>query len=424
MELLIILILILINGVFSMSEIAIVSSRKARLEIAAKRGDKRAQAALETANNPNRFLSTVQIGITLIGILTGIFSGESMTEDFKSFFLSVEILAPYSQTLAVVSVVIIITFFSLVLGELVPKRIGLTNPEGIAKAVAQPMKWLTAITSPFVWLLTMTSDLLLKIFRIKPSTDSKITEEEIKAIIQEGKEGGEIQEIEQDIVERVFTLGDRNVSSLMTHRNDLLFLHVNMTAKDLQDTVSNELHSKYPVLDADEVQVIGIVTLKDLFMHINDEGFNLTDYLKEPQYIPENLGAFETLKTFKLSNIHFGIVVDEFGDTQGVVTMNDLLEALVGDVSEFYSEQFTFLEREDGSWLIDGQYPLAEFLSRFDLEGMISEIPYSTVSGLILHELRTLPVAGQKVQWLNFEFEVVDMDKARIDKVILKKLEQ
>jgi putative hemolysin len=424
MELLIILILILINGVFSMSEIAIVSSRKARLEIAAKRGDKRAQAALETANNPNRFLSTVQIGITLIGILTGIFSGESMTEDIKSFYLSLEILAPYSQTLAVVSVVIIITFFSLVLGELVPKRIGLTNPEGIAKAVAQPMKWLTAITSPFVWLLTMTSDLLLKIFRIKPSTDSKITEEEIKAIIQEGKEGGEIQEIEQDIVERVFTLGDRNVSSLMTHRNDILFLHASMTPKELQDTVSNELHSKYPVLDADEDQVIGIVTLKDLFMHINDEGFNLSEYLIEPQYIPENLGAFETLKTFKLSNIHFGIVVDEFGDTQGVVTMNDLLEALVGDVSEFYSEQFTFQEREDGSWLIDGQYPLAEFLSRFDLEGMISEIPYSTVSGLILHELRTLPVTGQKVQWLNFEFEVVDMDKARIDKVILKKIEQ
>ncbi len=407
-----------------MSEIAIVSSRKARLEIAAKRGDKRAQAALETANNPNRFLSTVQIGITLIGILTGIFSGESMTEDIKSFYLSLEILAPYSQTLAVVSVVIIITFFSLVLGELVPKRIGLTNPEGIAKAVAQPMKWLTAITSPFVWLLTMTSDLLLKIFRIKPSTDSKITEEEIKAIIQEGKEGGEIQEIEQDIVERVFTLGDRNVSSLMTHRNDILFLHASMTPKELQDTVSNELHSKYPVLDADEDQVIGIVTLKDLFMHINDEGFNLSEYLIEPQYIPENLGAFETLKTFKLSNIHFGIVVDEFGDTQGVVTMNDLLEALVGDVSEFYSEQFTFQEREDGSWLIDGQYPLAEFLSRFDLEGMISEIPYSTVSGLILHELRTLPVTGQKVQWLNFEFEVVDMDKARIDKVILKKIEQ
>lgn len=424
MELLIILILILINGVFSMSEIAIVSSRKTRLEIAAKRGDKRAQAALETANNPNRFLSTVQIGITLIGILIGIFSGESMTEDIKSFYLSLEILAPYSQTLAVVSVVIIITFFSLVLGELVPKRIGLTNPEGIAKAVAQPMKWLTAITSPFVWLLTMTSDLLLKIFRIKSSTDSKITEEEIKAIIQEGKEGGEIQEIEQDIVERVFTLGDRNVSSLMTHRNDILFLHASMTPRELQDTVSNELHSKYPVLDADEDQVIGIVTLKDLFMHINDEGFNLSEYLIEPQYIPENLGAFETLKTFKLSNIHFGIVVDEFGDTQGVVTMNDLLEALVGDVSEFYSEQFTFQEREDGSWLIDGQYPLAEFLSRFDLEGMISEIPYSTVSGLILHELRTLPVTGQKVQWLNFEFEVVDMDKARIDKVILKKIEQ
>jgi putative hemolysin len=423
MELLIILILILINGLFSMSEIALVSARKARLEVAAKRGDKRAKAALETANSPNRFLSTVQIGITLIGILTGIFSGEKMTSDIQNWISGFPKLAPYAATLAVVIVVIIITFFSLVLGELVPKRIGLTNPEGIAKAVARPMRWLTSLTSPFVWLLTVTSDLLLKLFKIKASTDSKITEEEIKAIIQEGKEGGEIQEIEQDIVERVFSLGDRNIASLMTHRNDLTFLHLGMNSQEVRDLVNSELHSNYPVLDQEEDQVIGIVNIKDLFSNLHKADFKLEDHVNEPQYFPENLGAYETLKKLKISKTRFGVVIDEFGQTQGVVTMNDLLEALVGDVSEFYSDEFEFIEREDGSWIIDGQYPLAEFLSRFDLEAMISEIPYNTISGLILHELRTIPVTGQKVQWLNFEFEVVDMDKARIDKVILKKTE-
>lgn len=422
MEILVIFILILINGIFSMSEIAIVSSRKARLEIAAKRGDKRAQAALETANAPNRFLSTVQIGITLIGILTGVFSGENITNDIRSFFESKPAFAPYAQTLAVLIVVVSITFFSLVFGELVPKRIGLTNPEGIAKTVAVPMKWLSAVTSPFVWLLTVTSDFLLKIFKIKPSTDSKITEEEIKAIIQEGKDGGEIEEIEQDIVERVFTLGDRNVSSLMTHRNDLVYLHLGMSPEIIKSTIVTELHSSYPVLDAEEDQLLGIVRLKDLFQQINNNGLDLQSIIKEPQYLPENLGAYDSLKVFKASGIHCGLIMDEFGQLQGLVTMNDLLEALVGDAADFYKDEFSFVEREDGSWLVDGQYPLADFLTRFDLEDMITEIPYNTISGIVIHELRTVPSPGQKVNWLNFELEVVDMDKARIDKLIIKRL--
>jgi putative hemolysin len=375
MEIAIILALVILNGIFSMSEIAIVSARKARLELAAKKGDKRAKAALDTANSPNRFLSTVQIGITLIGILTGVFSGENITNDLQTYLESYPSLYPFANTLAVIIVVIIITFLSLVLGELVPKRVGLTNPEGIAKAVALPMRWLTAVTSPFVWLLTFTSDQLLKLLRIKPSADSKITEEEIKAIIQEGKEGGEIQEIEQDIVERVFSLGDRNVASLMTHRNSLRFLHLGMGKEEIYNTIIEELHSTYPVLDHDEDQLIGVITLKELFVKLNDESFQLKSLLKEPQYIPENLGAYETLKVFKQSNIHCGIVIDEFGQLQGLVTMNDLLEALVGDVSEFYSEEFEFTQRDDGTWLVDGQYPIADFLSRFDLESMIPEIP-------------------------------------------------
>lgn len=421
MEMLIILVLILLNGVFSMSEIAMVSARKSRLEAAAKRGDRRAKAALETANNPNRFLSTVQIGITLIGIFTGIFSGENITEDVREFYAQLAVPIQYTRSLAVVTVVLIITFLSLVLGELVPKRIGLTNPEGIAKIVALPMQWLTLFTSPFVWLLTLTSDMLITIFRIKPSTDSKVTEEEIKAIIQEGADGGAVQEIEQDIMERVFNLGDRNVSSLMTHRSDIAYLRIDDNSADIRHAVNKEMHSLYPVYEHEKDNLIGVVYLKELFRHINDADFSLRQHVQDAYYVTENLSAYETLKQFKSTQIHYAIVIDEFGHTQGLVTMNDLLEALVGDVSDFYAEEFSFVERADGSWLIDGQFPLPEFLSKFDQDDLISDYPFNTLSGLILHELKTIPKPGQKMNWLNFEIEVMDMDRARIDKVLIRK---
>ncbi len=422
MEFLVILFLVLLNGVFSMSEIALVSARKSRLETAAKRGDKNAKIALETANAPNRFFSTVQIGITLIGILTGVFSGEKMTDDLAAWLYTWPIIAPYANTAAVVLVVVAITFLTLVLGELVPKRLGLTNPEGISKAMARPMKVLTTITSPFVWSLTITTDLIFKLLRIKPSSDSKVTEEEIKAIIQEGKVGGEIEEIEQDIMERVFSLGDRKISSLMTHRKDVVQLRPELNVDQIRAFVNDEMHSVYPIYDFKNDHIIGVVLLKDLFKHISDRNFDLMKYVKEPQYISENMSAYESLQLFKTSRIHYGIVIDEFGQMEGVVTMNDLLEALVGDVSEFYSDEFKFVAREDGSWLVDGQYPLADFLRKFDMEEMIQEYPFNTISGLILHELRTLPVAGQKLNWLNFQIEVVDMDQARIDKIIVSQL--
>jgi putative hemolysin len=403
-----------------MSEIALVSARKSKLESAAKRGDKNAKIALDTANAPNRFFSTVQIGITLIGILTGVFSGENMTKDLSAWFASWESLTKYADTLAVLVIVVIITFLSLVLGELVPKRIGLTNPEAISKAVARPMRVLTLITSPFVWSLTFTSDFLLKLMRVKPSSDSKITEEEIKAIIQEGKEVGEIDEIEQDIVERVFNLGDRRVSSLMTYRKDVILIDAHAKKEEVREIVNDEMHSTYPVYEEETDNLIGVVQLKDLFRHIDDTNFKIINHVKTPQYIAEQLSAYETLTHFKTSGVHFGIVIDEFGQMQGIVTMNDLLEALVGDPSEFHADEYTFTQREDGSWLVDGQYPLADFLRRFEMEEMISEFPFNTISGLILHELRSLPKEGQKLDWMNFSIEVVDMDMARIDKVLVR----
>lgn len=420
MEIFIILILILINGVFSMAEIATISSRKTRLEASAKRGDKSAKIALETLNSPNRFLSTVQIGITLIGILTGIFSGEHVTTDIQHFFEKYELTHHYAHPLSVIVVVGLLTFFSLVLGELVPKRIGLANPEGIAKILARPMKVISSITLPFVWLLTVTSDLLIKLFRIKPSSESKVTEEEIKAIIQEGTEGGEVQEIEQDIVERVFHLGDRTISSLMTHRNDMIFLQLTDDNKTIRSIVNTEMHSLYPVFETDKDHVKGVVLLKDLFRHIDLPGFVLADYVTKPHFLSEHISAYEAMIHFKESKVHYGIVTDEFGQTQGIVTLNDLLQALVGDFNDFYEEEFTFIEREDGSWLIDGQYPLAEFFRHFDLEEVATDLKYTTIGGLVMHEVRSIPTTGQVIQWMDFEIEVVDMDGARIDKVIVR----
>ena len=418
MELIIILLLILLNGIFSMSEIAMVSSRKSRLEGQAKRGDKSAQKVLELSLRPGRFLSTVQIGITLIGILTGIYSGEKIEDDMVGFYNRFELLQNYSKTLAVSTIVVLLTFFSLVLGELVPKRIGLIMPEAISKTLAYPMYWISLLMAPFIWLLTIASDFLIALFRIKASTDSHITEEEIKALIREGTEGGSIQEIEQEIVHRVFNLGDRKVASLMTHRNDVVFFRIDESAEAVRNTVNRELHSVYPVINADS-DVVGLVSLKDLFHFLNQPDFALETFAKPPQYVSEHLTAYEALILFKQTKIHQAVVMDEFGQMQGIITMNDLLEALVGDVSDFYESEFDFVQRPDGSWLVDGQYPLIEFLHRFDLDDLIQLYPFNTLSGLILDQFRKIPATGDTLRWRNFEIEIVDMDGARIDKVLV-----
>lgn len=418
MEVLIIFLLILLNGVFAMSEIATVSAKKSRLETAAKKGDKSARKALELVANPGRFLSTVQIGITLIGILTGIYSGEKIQDDLVSVLNQFESLQPYSNTIAVAVIVVSLTFFSLVLGELVPKRIGLAIPESIAKALAIPMYFISVITSPFIWLLTRTSDVIISLLGVKASSESKVTEEEIRAIIQEGTEGGAIDEIEQDIMERVFSMGDRKLGSLMTHRADVTSLELHMSATEVSEIVSHELHSVYPVLN-EESEIMGIVTIKDLFLNVSKSDFNLKKLIKTPEYVSEGLSAFETLKFFKSGKKHQAVVVDEYGQMQGIVTMTDLLEALVGDVSDFHGSEFSFVQRADGSWLIDGQYPFIEFLGKFDMDEFIHEHDYNTLSGLILNELKKVPKPGDHFTWYGLEIEILDMDGARIDKVLV-----
>ena len=419
MEILIILFLIILNGVFSMSEIALISARKNRLETAAKKGNANAKAALDLANSPNEFLSTVQIGITLIGILTGIYSGDKITTDVQNFVASFEALKPYANSIAVGIVVVTLTFFSLVLGELLPKRIGLNYPESIAKAVAVPMKIVSKVTMPFIWLLTTSTEFLLKVLQIKPTADGKVTEEEIKAIIKEGTEGGEIQEIEHDIVERVFHIGDRKVNSLMTHRNSIVYLSHEDSIQEIKDKVLNELHSVYPVCEDNLDDVNGIVLLKDLFSSFEKGEFDLKKITKEPVYFIEHTSAYKALENFKLSKVHYALVTDEHGVFQGIITLNDILEALVGDAADFYEDEFKSVTREDGSWLVDGHYSLHDFLTYFDMDDLIGDYDVTTVSGLIVTELGIIPKQGQKLIWNKLEFEVMDMDGVKIDKVLV-----
>ena len=423
MEIVIIFLLILLNGVFSMSEIALISARKNRLETAAKKGNTSAKTALDLANSPNKFLSTVQIGITLIGILTGIYSGEKVTDDVQLFIESFEVLKPYSESIAVGIVVVILTFFSLVLGELLPKRIGLNYPETIAKAVAVPMKFISVVTAPFIWLLTTSTDFVLNVLKIKPTADGKVTEEEIKAIIKEGTEVGEVQEIEQDIVERVFHIGDRKVNSLMTHRKSVMYLTLEDDLAETKQKVLEELHSVYPVCEENLDNVVGVVLLKDLFLSFEKKGeLDLKGICKEPVYFIEHTSAYKALEIFKTTKVHYALVTDEYGMVQGIITLNDILEALVGDAAEFYDEEFQLIAREDGTWLVDGHYSLHDFLTYFDLDDQINDYDVTTVSGLIMTELSYIPKVGEKLIWNKMELEVIDMDGVKIDKVMVRVL--
>lgn len=417
MEIAVIFILILLNGIFSMSEMALVSMRKNRLEMAAKKGSSSAKTALKLASEPNTFLSTVQIGITLIGILTGIYSGDKITTDMQHFIAQFPLLAPYAASLGVGSVLVILTFFSLVLGELVPKRIGLNYPEAIAKAVAIPMSFISKIAAPFVWLLTASSDVLLKILNVKPSADGIVTEEEIRSIIKESTEIGEVQEIEQDIVERVFNVGDRKVNSLMTHRKSVVYLTQKESVHEIKAKVLDELHSFYPVCEENLDDVIGIVSLKDLFLMFEKENLDFQSIIKEPTFLIEHTSAYKALELFKSSKNHYALITDEYGVVQGVITLNDILEALVGDASEFYDEEFKLVEISEGRWVVDGFYPLHDLLAYFELDELMPDYDVTTVSGLVMKELSYIPKVGEKLIWNKMELEVLGTNGVKIDTI-------
>lgn len=426
MEILILFGLILLNGLFSMSEIALVSARKARLESAASAGSSKAAAALALAKSPNTFLSTVQIGITIIGIITGIYSGENITDDFEPYVAQITILKPYSQQIAVSVVVVIVTFFTLVLGELVPKRLGMSRPEAIATAVAKPMYIISVICKPFIWLLTLSTEMLLRLFGSNVATQQHMTEEEIKSIIQESVLTGEVQEIEQDIVERAFGLGDLRVSSLMTHRSDLISIDLADEIPAIKAEVTRELHSFYPVITGETEQIEGVLALKDLFLLNNHWQIDqLRSLLRKPHYFPENLTVYKALDLFRRDKIHYALVIDEYGALQGMVTINDILEALVGDISEDDADEYEIVKTAENEWLVDGQYPFFEFINYFEVDGPIEkELAFNTVAGLMLEALERFPETGEAITWHFLRLEVAEMSAMRIEKIKVSKLKE
>lgn len=421
MAILILLGLIFLNGLFVMSEIALVSARKPRLEMAADKGDKRARNALNLSQTPEIFLSAAQIGITLISILTGVYSGERFGVYLMPFFERFDITRPYAKGLSTTVVVIIVTFLSIIFGELIPKRIGLLKAERIAKAMAAPMRVFARFTHPIVWLLNKTSNLFFKIFNINTTNEETVTEEEIKAIISEGTEAGTIEEEEKQLIERIFHLGDRNITSLMTHRSDIIWFDLDDNELKLKEVIIKDPHSIYPVCDGELDNIRGVVSIKD--MYITSDITLFRDMMQPALFVPNNNSAYQVLEKFKESRMHSCFIVDEYGSIQGMITLNDIMEAIIGDMPEPDTEDdYSIIEREDGSYLVDAQIPFYDFLSRFNKTDWLDEEnnQFDTLAGCVLHELERIPVEGETLQWREFMIEILDMDGHRIDKVLVR----
>lgn len=422
-EIIFIILLIVANGIFSGSEMAIVSARKVRLEQLASRGNRKARAALNLANAPNNFLSTVQIGITLIGILSGAVAGATLADRLTVIFGEIPALKPYSEGLSVAIVVTIITFLSLVIGELVPKRIALNNPEAIACAVAKPMKALSRLGAPLVYLLSISTDFLLKLFGIKISEEPAVTEEEIKVMIRQGAELGVFEEYEHKIVERVFRFGDRSVKSLMTPRTEIVWLDIESPLAENLTKVIDSAYSRFPVGRGSLDDYIGVLRGSSLLAaRLSSESFDLESLIQQPLYIAENTDGLNVLEQFKETGIHTALVIDEYGGVEGLVTLNDLVEAILGELPSAENRDDPMaVQREDGSWLLDGLLDineLREIFSEVKLPEIVSQ-DYHSLGGFMMYNLKHIPRVSENFEWGGLRFEVVDMDGTRVDKVLV-----
>jgi len=422
-QLVLILLLILINGVFAMYELAMVSSRRVRLQQRAEDGDKAAKAALELIKHPNRLLSTVQVGITLVGIFSGALGGATLAEHLAPQIKKIPLLAPYSEGLALVLVVLTITYLSLVVGELIPKRLALSAPENIAAALAIPMSGLSRLTAPIVWLLSVSTDLGVRLLGVKPTTEQPITEEEIKLLIDQGTQVGVFEEAEQDIVQSVFRLGDRRVDQIMTPHTEIVWLDLDdPVEKNIQKALDTRF-TRFPVGQGSLDNVQGILLSKDLFVErMKGNEIDLKSMLHAPLYVPESMPALSALEEIRNSGLLIALVVDEFGGILGMVTLLDILKAIVGEIPRQGSEQEQLIvQRADGSWLVDGLTQVDELKEILDMDSLPEEarVGYQTLGGLMMSRLGNIPTVGQYFDWEDFRFEVVDMDGGRVDKVMI-----
>ena len=419
----IIILLILLNGVLAMSELAIVSSRKSKLQQMANNGKKHAQTVIELIENPNQFLSTIQIGITLIGILAGAFGGATLAEPLSNYLT---FLGEYAAIVSVIIVVIVITYLSLVIGELVPKRIALNNPEKIAVNIAKYMKILSKICGPLVIILSKSTNFVLRIIGIGESKERLVTEDEIKMLIEEGIEDGTIEKEEEDIIKRVFRLDDQKVDMLMTPKNDIIWIDLEDDVEESKKKIIASERSMFPVAKGDLDNVLGVVQTKDILSAIfKKEKFDIKKHLKKPLMVPENLPSLNILKLFKenLQYVHMALVVDEYGSIEGLITLNDILEGIIGDIPGIDEmDEPTAIERKDGSWLIDSGFQIDRFKELFEIEelGNGKEGDYTTLAGFILSYLNRIPDTGEEFSWENFDFEIVDKDGHHIDKILVR----
>lgn len=419
-EILVIAILILVNGILAMSEAALVASRKARLQNRVNEGDKASLAAIKLIERPNVFLSTIQIGITLIGVLAGALGGATIAETLAVTLAKIPVVSEYSESLALGTVVVVITILSLWLGELVPKRLGLHSPEQIARVVAGPMLLISRIFSPFISLMSWATDLVIRLIGVEPSLEPPITEEELQVLIDQGTQAGVFEESEQDMVEGIFSLGDSRVYSLMTPRTELVWLDVTDSIEEIRQKIADCPYSRFPVRQDSLDTIIGIVKSRDLLVEsLSGKAIDLKALLKPAFFIPETMFASRALELFKEKNTELLLVVDEFGGLQGLLTINDILEEIVGAM-EFEEPQATL--RQDGSWLLDGMLEADEFKEIYNFTALPHEEEYETLSGFVMTSLGRVPQAADHFEWNGYRFEVMDMDGRRVDKVLVTTL--
>jgi putative hemolysin len=430
LEILLILILVIANGIFSGSEIAIVSSRRIRLQQLAERGNRDARSALKLAESPNDFLSTVQIGITLIGILSGAVGGATLAQRLRPLLDGVPALSPYSDGLSVGLVVAVITYLSLVIGELVPKRIALNDPEGIACLVSRPMRWLARLAAPLVHLLSGSTDGLLRLLGVRASSEPELTEEEIKALIRQGAASGVFEEAEHAMVQRVFRLGDRPIKSIMTPRTEICWLDSEAPTSETLEQVMESIHSRFPVGRGSLDECLGIVrgrTILELQLagELGNAGSTLEPLLQPPLYVAEGARALGVIEQFRKTGVHIALVTDEYGGIEGLVTLNDLMEAIVGDLpSAEDEEEPQVVERADGSWLLDGALDISDFKELVNRRELPDEASgsFHTLGGFVMHYLQHIPRTGESFVWSGLKLEVMDMDGKRVDKMLVSPL--
>jgi len=420
----VIFVLILFNGLLSMAEIAIISIKKSRLKQLVSQGNERAKILLKLVENPNHFFSTVQVGITLIGVFTGVFGGATLSEPLEKTFIQLGMPQVAATSFSLILVVVILTYLSLVIGELFPKRIGLQFSEKIALWISRPMNQLLVIFYPIVYILSASTDFIFRLFQIGPLKDSQVSEEEVRMLIKEGERVGIFETAEKNIVEQVLNIGDAKVNSLMQSRNKVIWLNINASPKEIKDTILKYQFSYFPVADGTIDNLVGILRTDTYLCQLVDENTNvpLKDLLHVPLLIPENKKVLEALELFKRKRIHLGVIIDEYGSVEGIITLTDILEAIVGDIPDINEQhEEMIIKRENNSWLVDGLLPTAEFKERFAVEHLPREngAEFNTIGGFVMNRLGRVPISGDHLMLNRYKIEVVDMDGNRVDKLMI-----